>query len=106
MRATVPGTVLTTMIDDGVYADPDFGLNNMTIPESLNKQDYWYRNEFALPSSLKSLAGNDASHIELTFQGINYKASVWLNGTFLDETKGAFRGTFDVTKIRRRDRKM
>ena len=100
MRATVPGTVLTTMIDDGLYADPDFGLNNMTIPESLNKQDYWYRNEFALPSSLKSLAGNDASHIELTFQGINYKASVWLNGTFLGETKGAFlRGTFDVTKV-------
>jgi hypothetical protein len=100
MRATVPGTVLTTMIDDGVYADSDFGLNNMTIPESLNKQDYWYRNEFTLPSSLKSVGGNDSRHIELTFQGINYKASVWLNGTFLGDIKGAFlRGTFDVTQV-------
>jgi Exo-beta-D-glucosaminidase Ig-fold domain/Concanavalin A-like lectin/glucanases superfamily/Glycosyl hydrolases family 2/Glycosyl hydrolases family 2, TIM barrel domain/Beta-galactosidase jelly roll domain len=100
MRATVPGTVLTTMIDDGVYADPDFGLNNMTIPESLNKQDYWYRNEFSLPSSLKSAASNDSSHVELTFQGINYRASAWLNGTFLGNIKGAFlRGTFDVTQV-------
>ena len=53
MAATVPGTVLTTMIDRGVYADPDYGLNNLTIPESLNKQDYWYRNEFTAPKSAR-----------------------------------------------------
>ncbi len=97
MRATVPGTVLTTMIDDGMYPDPDFGLNNLAIPESLNKQDYWYRNEFLLPVSMPPASGN---HVELTFQGINYKASVWLNGTLLGTIKGAFqRGTFDVTAL-------
>ncbi|MEO8735585.1 MAG: LamG-like jellyroll fold domain-containing protein [Edaphobacter sp.] len=94
MRATVPGTVLTTMVDDGIYPDPDFGLNNMAIPETLNKQDYWYRNEFAAPASLKG------QHLELTFQGINYKAVVWLNGTLLGTIRGAFnRGTFDVTSL-------
>ena len=31
--ATVPGTVLTTLIDRGVYLDPYYGLNNMTIPD-------------------------------------------------------------------------
>jgi hypothetical protein len=41
--ATVPGTVLTTLVDRGVYPDPDYGLNNTAIPESLNKQAYWYR---------------------------------------------------------------
>src|SRR5215213_8019394 len=46
MEATVPGTVLTTLVDRGVYPDPDYGLNNFAIPESLNKQDYWYRTEF------------------------------------------------------------
>jgi Concanavalin A-like lectin/glucanases superfamily len=98
MRATVPGTVLTTMIDDGIYPDPDFGLNNLAIPESLNKQDYWYRNEFILPASLSDLRDHGAHHVELTFQGINYKALVWLNGTLLGSVKGAFcRGTFDVT---------
>jgi hypothetical protein len=95
MRATVPGTVLTTMIDDGVYPDPDFGLNNMAIPESLNKQDYWYRNEFKLPAELKA---GGLHHIKLSFTGINYKALVWLNGVSLGEVKGAFiRGVFDIT---------
>ena len=50
--ATVPGTVLTTMIDRGIYPDSDYGLNNLAIPESLNRQDYWYRAEFPAPAQL------------------------------------------------------
>jgi Glycosyl hydrolase 2 galactose-binding domain-like/Exo-beta-D-glucosaminidase Ig-fold domain/Glycosyl hydrolases family 2/Glycosyl hydrolases family 2, TIM barrel domain len=92
--ATVPGTVLTTMIDRGVYPDPDYGLNNLAIPESLNQQDYWYRVEFRAP---KSVAGRQ---LTLTFQGINYAAAVWLNGQSLGSIKGAFiRGIFDVTSL-------
>jgi hypothetical protein len=98
MRATVPGTVLTTMVDDGIYPDPGYGLNNLAIPESLNKQDYWYRNQFTVPAS--ALAGTRAAHTELTFEGINYAASVWLNGKLLGTMKGAFRrGSFDVTSV-------
>ncbi len=94
LPATVPGTVLTTMIDRGVYPDPDYGLNNLAIPESLNKQDYWYRSEFKAP---KALAGR---RLTLTFQGINYAAAVWLNGKALGNIKGAFRrGVFEVTDV-------
>lgn len=94
LAATVPGTVLTTMIDRGLYPDPDYGLNNLAIPESLNKQDYWYRAEFKAPESL------NGRHSTLTFQGINYKAVVWLNGHSLGTITGAFvRGTFDVTGV-------
>jgi hypothetical protein len=90
--ATVPGTVLTTMVDRGVYPDPDYGLNNLAIPESLNRQDYWYRAEFRAP---KSGAGR---HFTLTLNGINYYAVVWLNGKRLGDIKGAFiRGSFDVS---------
>jgi hypothetical protein len=97
MRATVPGTVLTTMV---FIPSRTFGLNNMVIPESLNKQDYWYRNEFTIPISIKLSTGDDARHVELTFQGINYKAAAWLNGTLLGTIKGAFqRGSFDVTSL-------
>ncbi len=93
MQATMPGTVLTTMVDRGVYPDPDYGLNNLAIPESLNKQDYWYRTEFKAP---KGTAGRQ---LTLTFEGINYKADVWLNGQSLGTITGAFiRGVFDVTK--------
>jgi hypothetical protein len=94
MRATVPGTVLTTLVDDGVYPDPGYGLNNLAIPESLNKQDYWYRAQFTLTASLLP----PGAHAELTFEGINYAASIWLNGKLLGTMKGAFRrGSFDVT---------
>ena len=92
MAATVPGTALTTMIDRGVYPDPDYGLNNLAIPETLNKQDYWYRNEFKGPKS------SPGRRFTLTFEGINYKAAVWLNGKSLGTITGAFiRGVFDVT---------
>jgi hypothetical protein len=91
MRATVPGTVLTTMVDRGIYPDPDFGLNNLAIPESLARQDYWYRTEFETPRTSQS-------RFEIVFNGINYAAEVWLNGRRIGNVKGAFvRGTFDVT---------
>ncbi len=90
--ATIPGTVLTTMIDRGVYPDPDYGLNNLAIPETLNKQDYWYRVEFPAPKAARE------RRLTLTFEGINYAAEVWLNGKSLGSIKGAFiRGVFDVT---------
>jgi len=94
LAATVPGTVLTTFVDRGVYPDPDYGLNNLAIPETLNKQDYWYRARFTAP------AGIAGRRLTLTFHGINYKAEVWLNGRLLGTITGAFiRGVFDVTGI-------
>ncbi len=96
--ATVPGTVLTTLVDRGVYPDPYYGLNNLDIPETLNKQDYWYLTEFRAPSAT---AGK---HLTLTFEGINYRAAVWLNGHPLGTITGAFiRGVFDVTGILKPD---
>jgi hypothetical protein len=90
--ATVPGTVLTTLVERGVYPDPAYGLNNLAIPETLNKQDYWYRTEITAPAAL---AGR---HALLNFEGINYAAEVWLNGQRLGDIRGAFiRGRFDVT---------
>ena len=91
-NATVPGTVLTTLVDQGVYPDPYIGLNNMAIPDTLARRDWWYRIAFQTP---KKDAGKKAW---LKFNGINYKAQVWLNGKLLGTINGAFvRGEFDVT---------
>jgi beta-galactosidase/beta-glucuronidase len=97
LAATVPGTVLTTMINRGQYPDPDYGLNNLDIPESLNQQDYWYRVEFPSPK-----ADASQSRRMLILDGINYHAEVWLNGQHLGSISGAFkRGVFDVTSALR-----
>jgi hypothetical protein len=88
--ATVPGTVLTTLVDRGVYPDPSYGLNNMAIPESLGRRAWWYRTRFTAPADL-------GAHPLLTFNGINAVAEVWLNGAPLGTVRGAFiRGQFDV----------
>lgn len=36
-KAVVPGTVLTTLVENKVYPDPLYGENMRSIPESLNK---------------------------------------------------------------------
>jgi glycosyl hydrolase family 2/Ig-like domain-containing protein/concanavalin A-like lectin/glucanase superfamily protein len=92
--ATVPGTVLTTLVDRGVYPTPEYGLNNLVIPETLARQDYWYRTEFDTP------AGAAGKRHVLTFKGVNYAGEMWLNGRRIGTTKGAFiRGRFDVTGL-------
>ena len=94
LPATVPGTVLTTLVDRGVYPDPSYGLNNLAIPEKLARQDYWYRTTFDLPQ------GPVGAHHRLLFNGINYAAEIWVNGALAGQVTGAFiRGDLDVTAL-------
>lgn len=93
-NATVPGTVLTTLVDQGIYPDPYYGLNNLFIPDSLCRTDWWYRLPLVLPENISGKS------IRLLFNGINYKADIWLNGTLLGRIAGAFiRGEFDATRF-------
>ena len=92
--ATVPGTVLTTLVNNHVYPEPLYGENNRpeTIPESLARSSYWYRTQIEVPKSYKG------HHVWLNFDGINYSAAVWVNGTQVGTIRGAFiRGIFDIT---------
>jgi mannosylglycoprotein endo-beta-mannosidase len=92
-RATVPGTVLTTLVDNKVYPEPLYGENMRSIPESLNKTSYWYRTNFAVPPA------NRGRHTWLHFGGINYSAEVWVNGHVVGSMVGAFiRGDFDISR--------
>jgi hypothetical protein len=92
--ATVPGTVLTTLVNNHVYPEPLYGENNRpeTIPESLAHSSYWYRCAIDIPASY---AGE---RVWLNFEGINYAAAVWVNGAQVGTMRGAFaRGIFDIT---------
>ena len=99
-NAKVPGTVLTTLVEQGIYPDPYYGLNNMLIPDSLCRKDWWYRIELPLPEN------SQGKTKWLLFNGINYKADIWLNGKKLGNMAGAFiRGKFDITGFINHDTK-
>ena len=94
MRATVPGTVLTSLVNDRVYPEPLYGENSRpeVIPESLVHTSYWYRTVVRVPTTYSG------RHVWLNFDGINYSAEVWVNGAQVGTMRGAFiRGVFDVT---------
>ena len=92
VTATVPGTVLTSYKNVGALADPNYADNQLMISESFFNSNFWYRNEFQLPPSFKR------DRIFLNFDGINWKANVYLNGKQVGRLEGAFiRGKFDVT---------
>ena len=90
--ATVPGTVLSSYVNAGIVPDPNFADNQLQISESYFLSDFWYRNEFEVKKT--------SERTFLNFDGINWKAKVWLNGQSLGEVDGAFiRGQFDVTDL-------
>lgn len=92
--ATVPGTVLTTLVNNKVYPEPLYGENNRQIPESLARTAYWYRTVVAVPQNYQG------KKVWLNFDGINYTAEVWVNGNHIGAIKGAFaRGLFDITAL-------
>ncbi len=120
--AQVPTTVLNALIKDNIYPDPWVGLNNYKIPDVSDefnkkydlakfsyidgktnpwKDPYWFRKEFILPGSYSG------KQICLNFDGINYRADVWLNGNMIaghEEMVGMFqRFKYDITQYARVD---
>jgi hypothetical protein len=91
--ATVPGTVLTSFYNAGALPDPNFGENQLFISDSYFCADFWYRTEFDAPAV-------EAGEIAwLDFDGINWKAQIFLNGEALGRIDGGFiRARFDVTE--------
>jgi hypothetical protein len=103
LPATVPGTVLTTLVANKLYPEPLYGENNRPdrIPESLNKTSYWYRTMLTVPAAYRG------QQIWLNFDGINYSAEVWVNGQRAGSMMGAFaRGIFDLTPLVKPGEKM
>ncbi len=105
-RTAVPATVVATQVAAGEFPDPYFGMNLRKYPgmtyriglNSFNNEpmakdspyacSWWYRTEFRVP---REYAGRT---VWLHFDGINYRANIWLNGRRLADSKqvqGAYR---------------
>ncbi|HZC27616.1 MAG TPA: discoidin domain-containing protein, partial [Actinopolymorphaceae bacterium] len=95
LPATVPGTVLASLVEQGRLPDPVYGFNNMHVPEALSRHAWWYRRSFDLPPQLAAGRGR---HVWLEFDGVNHQAEAWLNGTSVGQLAHPFgRAALDVT---------
>jgi exo-1,4-beta-D-glucosaminidase len=111
-NAALPSTVLGALVQDHVYPDPYAGMNLRQIsgtsypissnfsnapmpPDSPFRHSWWYRTTFSVPADYKGRT------VWLGFDGINFRANVWMNGKQIasaDQTAGAWRlFEFDVT---------
>ena len=102
--ADVPCTVMGALTDNGLYEDALAGMNYKEIDRTQFEQPWWFVKEFILPE-LK-----DDQRAELAFDGISYRADVWLNGTQVassDELYGPFRQfSYDVTDLLKVENKL
>jgi len=90
--ASVPTTVLAALLKNGEYPDPFIGKNLESIPRERFAGSWWYRKEFELPADTRLVANR------LGFDGINYRANIWLNGRQIaskEQVFGSFR-TFEA----------
>ena len=113
-RAMVPSTVAGALVDDSLYGDPFFGMNLRNLPGMTYKiggnfvhtameptsafaVPWWYHTTFRVPAAMKG------KRILLHFDGINYRANIWLNGKRLADSStiaGTYRrAELDVTDV-------
>jgi mannosylglycoprotein endo-beta-mannosidase len=78
LPATVPGTVLTTLLNNELVPDPFFGTNNQKIIDvykaGREEYTYWFFNRFRMDRL------EDDKQVWLKFRGLNYFADIFLNG--------------------------
>ncbi|HEY9339978.1 MAG TPA: sugar-binding domain-containing protein [Hanamia sp.] len=94
--ATVPGTVLGSLVANSVFKNVFYGRNLEKIPESQFNVPWWYRTTFTIEKI------NEGQITKLRFNGISYRADIWLNGQKVasaDSIKGSFRQfVLDISK--------
>lgn len=96
----VPATVMHGLMQNELF--PDIFAPN--VLEGMNKAPYevpwWYRKEFQVDVL------SDLDFYQLTFEGLNYKANVWLNGTKIasaDSVQGSYGiWNFEITRFLRK----
>ena len=104
LPARVPGTVLTTLLENHMYPAPEFGLNNNLIPDIHEVGNDFYTYWFTRQFTINNLP--EGRNVWLNFRGINYKAEIFLNGKRINRNthEGMFlRKTFNITPYLRTD---
>lgn len=100
--AKVPSTVLGNLVDLGIYGDVFFSRNLAALSAAPFQQPWWYRTEFTAEQA------GPGVHSRLIFEGINYRAEVFLNGRKVagkEQVQGVWRvHDLDVSRWLRKGR--
>ena len=101
--ASVPTTVLAALVKNGIYKNIFVGENLKSIPTDQFQKSWWYRTEFVISDN------QNLNTYQINFNGINYRANIWVNGKLAADTSTIF-GSFrqfeiDVTSFVRRGKK-
>lgn len=84
LPATVPGTVHTDLLQNGIINDPFFGINARE-QQWIETADWEYRSVFFISNYLL-----DHDHVEIWFYGVDTFAEISLNGTKILITNNMF----------------
>lgn len=91
--ATVPMTVRNALLQAGAIPDP-YVLQQSNETKWVEEKEWWYLHDFQAPE----LA--DGERAILRFEGITYRAEIWVNGIQVGRLEGMFRvGEFDITEL-------
>ncbi|MGL4853343.1 MAG: glycoside hydrolase family 2 protein [Phocaeicola sp.] len=88
----LPSTVFAGLCQANVYQDIYFSDNLTRIPTEQFEASWWYRKEFTIDSY------DTNSFYELFFEGINYRANIWVNGELVGEA-AMIEGPFSTHKV-------
>jgi len=96
--AVVPGTVLTTMLENKEIPDPFYGMNNKKIKDIYDTGRDYYTYWFVKDFKEDVVPGQN---IWLNLRGVNYSCDVFLNGIKLNKEthQGMFlRQSYNITR--------
>lgn len=103
--AVVPGTVLTSMLENGKVPDPFIGMNNTRIPDIFHTGGAYYTYWFVKDFMEKIAVGEN---VWLHLRGVNYSCDVFVNGQKLNRERhhGMFlRQSYNISKYIKSDGK-
>jgi exo-1,4-beta-D-glucosaminidase len=115
LATSIPATPVGAQVQNGIYPSPYVGMNSQQIPTwppagenfanvtwpsgSPYSVHWWFQNQFTIPSTL---AGQ---RVYLHFDGINYRANLWVNGTQIaasTQLVGTYTAfEYDITSVAR-----
>ena len=98
-KATVPGTILTTQLNNNQIPDPFYGMNNNLIPDIYKTGRDYYTYWFVKDFTEQPAKGSD--QVYLNFRGVNYSCNIFLNGHKVNANlhSGMFlRQRYNITK--------